>query len=163
MEKYFLKKVSYKYYDDEYDRWRTIHESYIITEQGNHETYLIDSSEVFRLYNEDIEQWNGTGDVSKYFSIDIEHLILIKNEKDLEDIKRIFKINTTEEYLKTIYLRIQHYGGGEEGGWYYHTLTATNLKEDEVEIGTDRYGEGYVIYEELYFGQHENTKRQTYC
>lgn len=66
--------------------------------------------------------------------------------------------------LVTVYERIQHYGGAEEGGWYYHTKHARQVlaEGEKFETGLDRYGEGYEIEEEFIYGQHENTARQYY-
>lgn len=67
------------------------------------------------------------------------------------------------EPLETVYYREQHYGGAEEGGWYYHTLRATTYKKHEVEIGLNKFGEGYLVYKEFIYGQNEDTTRQVYC
>lgn len=68
-----------------------------------------------------------------------------------------------KEHYKTVYERIQRYGGAEEGGWYYHNYIATDLSEDEVELGIVKYGEGYTLEDELFKGEHENKARQHYC
>lgn len=67
-----------------------------------------------------------------------------------------------KEHHKTVYERVQRYGGREEGGWYYHNYIATDLSEDEVELGIVKYGEGFTLEEELFKGEHENKARQYY-
>jgi hypothetical protein len=42
-------------------------------------------------------------------------------------------------------------------------MKAINTTADEVELGTDRYGEGYIELKEFYFGQHEDLETQHYC
>lgn len=66
-------------------------------------------------------------------------------------------------HYKTVYERVQRYGGAEEGGWHYHNYIATDLSEDEVELGTIKYGEGYTLEHELFKHEHENTASQHYC
>jgi len=87
-------------------------------------------------------------------------------ESEVDVIKKIFSIEGESKYLKTIYNRVQHYGGSEEGGWFYHTLEATSHNVNdftEEDLETDRYGEGLDVYQEFYFGQHEKLEREHYC
>ncbi len=161
-----LRKVSFEYYDDEDAYWRTIGETFIITERGNYDTYL-GSSFVFILYTESVKEWksfswNANRNLSDYLKIKIDHLTSVDSIEDLEHLKRLFNVEGESKYLKTTYQIVQHYGGSEEGGWYYHTRhLAGNVDADQ--IGTDRYGEGYDIYSEFYLGQNEKTGREYYC
>lgn len=70
------------------------------------------------------------------------------------------------------YDRVQHYGGSEEGGWYYHTEEAKSILhgetpesiEDAINANDlDSHGEGEIFRLEFYFGQSENLTRQVYC
>jgi hypothetical protein len=161
-----LKRVTIKSYDDEYDQWRINSETFIITERGNENTYLGTNS-IFRTFEEMTKSHSEyitehTATYLKCPMIEIEHLAMVM-ESELETIKNVFQVEGESKYLKTIYLRVQHYGGSEEGGWYYHTMKATNNTSKDVETGTDRYGEGYCEEVEFYYGQHENLETQHYC
>lgn len=163
-----LKRVTIKSYDDEYDQWRINSETFIITERGNENTYLGTNS-IFREFedltkehNEFIAKYPHTAKYKKFPTCEIEHLAMVM-ESELETIKNVFQVEGESKYLKTIYLRVQHYGGSEEGGWYYHTMRATTNTSEDVETGTDRYGEGYCEEVEFYYGQHENLEREYYC
>ena len=86
----------------------------------------------------------------------------------------------------TIYNREQHYGGAEEGGWYYHTdkaggvmamktyvannfdasiLGKNETKDHELsdEYNLNSYGEGKVYRTGFYYGEHENLNQPYYC
>jgi hypothetical protein len=139
----------------------------IIVDTHNREKYL-GSDKIFRSYEELVDEYNKMSEKYPSFNlekplIEIDFVLHIETEEDLESIKRMTSIDTESEYLQTIYQRVQHYGGSEEGGWYYHTSEATNFKADEVELEVDRYGEGYTQDHEFYFGEHENLERQHYC
>lgn len=166
-----LKRVVIKSYEEEYDKWILCNEDFIITERGNNEIY-IGMPNIFRDFEQMIEEekiginkYPSYAKNHKFSTIEIEHLAMVM-ESELDTIKRVFKIEGRGAYIKTIYNRVQHYGGSEEGGWYYHTLEATSHNVNdftEEELGTDRYGEGLEVYEEFYYGQHENLETQTYC
>jgi hypothetical protein len=64
---------------------------------------------------------------------------------------------------RSVYERVQHYGGAEEGGWYYHNLVLTGLSPEDVELGTNRYGEGYELRIEPIRGMFEDTTKPHYC
>ena len=163
-----LKRVVIKYYDEEYDKWILCSEDFIIEEIGNKDFYF-GMPNIFRNYEQMIEEEKIA--ISKYPSyaknhqfptIEIEQLAMVM-ESELDTIKRVFNIEGRGGFLKTIYVRVQHYGGSEEGGWYYHTMRATTNTSEDVETGTNRYGEGYCEEVEFYYGQHENLERQYYC
>jgi hypothetical protein len=161
-----LKRVTIKSYDDEYYQWRINSTTFIITERGNENTYLGTNS-IFRTFEEMTKSHyeyitEHTATYLKCPTIEIEHLAMVM-ESELETIKNVFQVEGESKYLKTIYLRVQHYGGSEEGGWYYHTMQATTNTSEDVETGTDRYGEGYCKEKEFYFGEHENLETQHYC
>lgn len=156
-------------FDDEYGQWKTQLTSKILVDTRNDETYY-GSDIIFREYEDYLKEYNEK--LAKYGSrhdwekprLDMDWVANIDNADDLATMKRILGIGTEEsKYLQTIYSKVQHYGGSEEGGWYYHTLEATTYTENDVEVDTDRYGEGYVKYNEFYFGEHENLERQHYC
>lgn len=65
--------------------------------------------------------------------------------------------------IETVYERTQHYGGPEEGGWYYHNMNATDIRPDMASGVTDLHGEGFLVYKEILRGQHENTHKPHYC
>lgn len=71
------------------------------------------------------------------------------------------------ELLATVYVRTQHYGGPEEGGWYYHNQgpshQVTPEEADKFNEELDQYGEGKLLLREFYHGQHTNTHRPHYC
>ena len=67
-----------------------------------------------------------------------------------------------------LYKRTQHFGGHEEGGWYYYNQVIVDGrfetgKNHDLDHETDRYGEGYVEYYEPIPGYHENTHKPHYC
>jgi len=162
-----LYRVKISTFDDEYGQWKWYMNDQIIVDTYNHEKYL-GSDQIFRAYEKLVEQHNKRVEMYGKMRfekprIEIDLVLHIPTEEDLESIKRMTKIDKESEYLKTIYQRVQHYGGSEEGGWYYHTSEATNFKADEVELEVDRYGEGYTQDNEFYFGEHENLERQYYC
>lgn len=64
---------------------------------------------------------------------------------------------------ETVYEMIQHYGGAEEGGWFYHTKVATDIDHTSVELGLDNHGEGLIMETEVIQGMLENTEKQIYC
>lgn len=162
-----LNVVKITTYDDEYGVWKTKMTDNILVDERNEESYF-GSDEIFREYEDYLRDYNEQ--LKKYGSrfewqkprLDIDWVANIDNADDLATMKRILKIDTESKYLQTIYSKVQHYGGGEEGGWYYHTMEATTYTEDDVEVDTDRYDEGYVKYNEFYFGEYENLERQFY-
>ena len=161
-----LRRVMYKVYDDE-GYWReNASATMIITERGNDETYM-GSSKVFENYTECVNDWksrswNENRNISDYIQIEIDHLTSVDSIEDLEHLKRLFNVEGESKYLKTTYQIVQHYGGSEEGGWYYHNRYFVG-DIDADQIGTDRYGEGYDIYSEFYLGENEKTGREHYC
>lgn len=92
----------------------------------------------------------------------------IDTEGGLDELLETFNLMPVD-HLRSVYLREQHYGGGEEGGWYYHTETCTSYDPNDPDIkerleeGTDRYGEGLTLTEELIRGENERTGSQHYC
>ena len=69
------------------------------------------------------------------------------------------------EPFKSVYERVQQYGGAEEGGWYYHTLEYQGEHlddEEEEDSGMNRYGEGLEVRLEIVQGMHENLARRYY-
>ncbi len=66
------------------------------------------------------------------------------------------------EPIKSVYERRQHYGGDEEGGWYYHTLMLSKITREQEEAGLDTHGNGIVYYDELIQGMNEDLDRQYY-
>ena len=163
-----LNVVKISTYDDEYGVWNDKMTANILVDDRNEESYY-GSDEIFRQYEDYLKDYNEK--LAKYGSrydwqkprLDIIWVANIDNAEDLATMKRILNIDTESKYLQTIYSKVQNYGGGEEGGWYYHTLEATTYTENDVEVDTDRYGEGYVKYNEFYFAEHENLERQYYC
>ncbi len=64
---------------------------------------------------------------------------------------------------RVLYERFQHYGGPEEGGWYYHTLHSTNRTGDIPKpLELDGYGEGLVEKYELVTNEFEKLNREIY-
>jgi hypothetical protein len=163
--KFNLKLVSIKTFDDEYGTWSKYTDTMIITQDGNEDTYVGDSR-IFEEYTSLIEEWND--ECTKYPTfkfekpiIEFKFLTCVENQEDVEHLKRLMHIEGEGKYVKSIYQRVQHYGGSEEGGWYYHTKHL--VSGNDCEIGTDRYGEGYVEEHEFYAGQHEDTDKKFYC
>jgi hypothetical protein len=160
-----LQLVSIKTFDDEYGTWRTYCDTMIITQYGNEDTY-VGNSRIFEEYASLIEEWNDRCKKYPIFKfekpvIEFQFLTRVDNQEDVEQLKRLMLIKGEGKYVKSIYQLVQHYGGSEEGGWYYHTKHL--VSGTDYELGTDRYGEGYVEEYEFYIGQHENTDKQFYC
>jgi hypothetical protein len=160
---------------DEYAGEEVVQQSFIIENSYRASDYYYGSSKIFRIYEELME--DNRESVKKYqerhpnrkFVIEpptIEFINLIGfDESELPTVRRLFDINEKSDYLKTVYQRVQSYGGSEEGGWYYHNLYLTDmnpsdLTEDDLELS--RYGEGFVIEKEFYLGQKEKTGREYY-
>tara|TARA_R110000868_G_scaffold104670_6_gene288516 strand:+ start:6558 stop:7070 length:513 start_codon:yes stop_codon:yes gene_type:complete len=165
---FHLKRVVIKSYDDDYGKWILCHEDFIITERGNNEIY-IGMPNIFRDFEQMIEEekigikkYASYAKHHKFSTIEIENLAMVM-ESELDTIKRVFKIEGRGAYIKTIYNKVKHYGGSEEGGWYYDTMEATKLTAEEVELDTDRYDQYYVLEREFYFGENENLESQHYC
>ena len=162
MKEFRLKRVVVKRIDEYSGELHNSRDAEIIVEQGNYDTYETNDSLIFDYYEElrkDKEE----------VKIEIETLVAFE-EQDLKTIKRLFGIETTNKFKNSIYQRVQHYGGAEEGGWYYHNLYLTDMdydsmteQEREEVLDTDRYGRGYVHHEEFYRGQNERTEREYYC
>lgn len=162
---FILKRIVVKSFDDDFGIYITRYDDMIITEQGNDKTY-IGSNKIFSHYEEYLEDYKNKKVKYPTFNfepplIEIENITSVDNLDDVEHLKRLMYINGESEYVKSIYYRCQNYGGSEEGGWYYHTLHLSELSEGD-ELGTDRYGEGYVEYSEFYLGQNEKTGTQHY-
>jgi hypothetical protein len=165
-----LKRVAVRTFNREYGEWKKYDAEIILCEKGNYETYFGDS-QIFRDYEELVKEYYAQKEKYPNHTFEkpiceIDGIAYGIEESEVEVIKKVFRIGGESKYLKTIYNRVQHYGGSEEGGWYYHTLEATshNVNDfSEEELGTDRYGEGLDVYQEFYFGQHENLETQTYC
>ena len=69
--------------------------------------------------------------------------------------------------IYTSYSNVQHYGGAEEGGWYYHTREAIEevTEPQYLEIESERldsYGEGISASEGFIFGEEEKLGREYY-
>jgi len=177
LKNYVLKNVSIKSLD-EYNEWRVIGGGIICEEQYSYDKYFTDEKDIFEPYTESREQYEqrakqnpnysmyeAMADFNKCMKIEIETLSVF-SEKDLKTIKRVFKLRYVDKKVETIYSREQQYGGSEEGGWYYHNLFLTNYTKKtfpkNYELDTDSYGEGYLLYNEYYRGEHENTAKQFY-
>jgi len=168
MEKTFcLKNITIKTFDDEYDTWSTYCRDMIITQRGDYETY-IGNDRIFKTYESLIEEWNNRS--KKYPTlkfekplIEIDTLICVYDQEDVEHLKRIMNIEGESNYAKSIYQRVKCYGGAEEGGWYYHKQFLVDEDSNDYEIGTDRYGQGFIEEFEFYRGQNEMISDQYYC
>lgn len=157
-----LKRVVVKRIDEYSGELYNSRDAEIIVEQGNYDTYETNDSSIFDYYEELIMD-------KEEVKIEIETLVAF-GEEDLQTLKRLFGIETTNKYKNSVYQRVQQYGGAEEGGWYYHNLYLSDMdydsmteKEREEIIDTDRYGNGYVHYEEFYRGENEKKEKEYYC
>ena len=120
-----------------------------------------------KCYSQELISWfekHGFGkraedycDFDQQTKVDVE----MSDKVDLGALKVAFWLQSIEP-LKTAYSRDQHYGGAEEGGWYYHTLKAVCDASEEPEY-RDSHGEGIVHRLELYRGAHEDLARPHYC
>jgi hypothetical protein len=82
-------------------------------------------------------------------------------EEEFELIKGIFDLE--EHPMKAaVYERTQHYGGPEEGGWYYHTLERVGDIGCRPLEELDSYGEGFVEEWEVYENEHDQLSRPYY-
>lgn len=130
--------------------------SYTIDEVYSDDVYLTDEKDFFDDYQESKEFQPKT---KMNISVEIEF-----DESDLETVKRLYEVDKEGKKIESLYIREQNFGGHEEGGWYYHTMRLIDyLTLDEVEIGTDQHGEGYVLCKEFYEGENENLNKQYYC
>lgn len=178
LKNYVLKSVSIKALND-WNEWKEIGGGIICEEQYSYDKYFTDVKDIFEPYTESREQYEqratknpnysmeeAMADFNSKMKIEIETLSVF-SEKDLKTIKRVFRLRYVDRKVKTIYNRVQQYGGAEEGGWYYHNMYLTNYSlktfPKNYELDTDSYGEGYVMYEEYYKGENENTEKQFYC
>ena len=164
---FYLKRIIIKTFDDEYGTWETYCDTMIITQHGNYETYIGDGR-IFNEYTSLIEEWKAKCEKYPTFNfekpiIEFDILTCVDNHKDVEHLRRLMDIDGESKYVKSIYQRVQNYGGSEEGGWYYHNQYLVEGDSSEYEIGTDRYGEGYVEEREFYRGQYEKTLQEYYC
>jgi len=165
-----LKRVVLKTFDNEDGQWNTIMTEILLCEIYQKDTYL-GNSEIFRWYEKLMQEYYGRKEKYPKHTIEkpiceIDTIAYRIEESEVDVIKKIFSIEGESKYLKTIYNRVQHYGGSEEGGWFYHTLEATSHNVNdftEEDLETDRYGEGLDVYQEFYFGQHEKLEREHYC
>jgi hypothetical protein len=112
----------------------------------------------------------------KEFLMDFEHEDIISNESiatvddelEIEQVLSLFNLTEMEPF-KVVYSRTQHYGGAEEGGWYYHKQLPTGLDADhpnvikELERGLDQYDSGYVLFIEPVVGLHTIDVVPHYC
>ncbi len=149
MKRYQLKRFAFV----PFDTWEE-KISYTIDEVYSDDVYLTDDKDFFDRYN---EQKKFKPDTEINMSVEIEF-----DESDLETIKRLYEVTHESKKIESTYIREQHFGGHEEGGWYYHTMRLV-LNSDDVEIGTDEYGEGYTLRKECYEGENENLIKQHYC
>lgn len=169
-KKFNLKRVAIRTFLEEYGQWRNYDADIILCEKGNYETYFGDS-QIFRKYEELVKEYYAKKEKYPNHTFEkpiceIQVIAYDIEESEVEVIKKVFNIEGESKYLKTIYYIAQHYGGAEEGGWYYHTKRATSYNLDDLseeELGTNKYGQGLEVYEELYFGQYEDLETQTYC
>lgn len=150
MKRYQLKRFAFV----PFDAWDE-KVSYTIDEVYSWEddVYLTDDKDFFDDYQESKKFQPNT---KMNISVEIEF-----DESDLETVKRLYEVDNEVKKIESLYIREQHFGGHEEGGWYYHTMRLAN--SDDVEIGTDQYGEGYVLLKEFYEGENENLNKQYYC
>ena len=155
-KQYKLTKFIIRYTDYEIGTKRELDDC-TICESYPRENYLTNNKSFFDKWEKLDKEYYDDAEL-----IEVE-LCMIDYEKDKETMCLLFAINTPCEYQQNVYNRVQHYGGAEEGGWYYHTQELTDYKPEDVEIGTSNYGEGYIIEHELYRGKCENIESQYYC
>lgn len=115
-----------------------------------------------------------THEYDNAFFKDIDNPDFVYQSNEIEVTQAVidaFMLTAVEiQPLITVYERTQHYGGAEEGGWYYHNQNATNYTHEEVglkvgekEHDLDQYGEGYMLVWELFKGEYDDTKKRHYC
>lgn len=169
-KKFDLKRVVVRTFDEEYGQWNVYMTENIVCEKHQDNTYF-GQDVIFREYEQLLKEYYAKKEKYPRHTFEkpiceIDTIAYGIEESEVEIIKSVCRIEGESKYLKTIYNRVQHYGGAEEGGWYYHTLEATshNVNDfSEEELGTDRYGEGLDVYTEFYLRQHENLEKQYYC
>ena len=159
---FYIHRVEVMEIDNYTGEWYTSKDAEILRERGHNESYLTNNDKIFDYYEKAISN-------SQDVKIVIYGLVAF-DEDDVETMKRVFGLEFHKSMKFTIYNKIQHYGGAEEGGWYYHNLYLTDynyseMSEEEREqlLDTDQYGEGYVMYEEYYRGENEKTENEHYC
>lgn len=150
MKRYQLKRFAFV----PFDAWDE-KVSYTIDELYSDDVYLTDDKDFFDDYYESKKFHPNT---KMNISVEIEF-----DDSDLETVKRLYEVDKEAKKIESLYIREQHFGGHEEGGWYYHTLQLSGYTTDEVEIGTDQHGEGYVLWKEFYEGENESLNKQYYC
>jgi hypothetical protein len=159
---FYIDRVEVKEIDSYTGEWYTSRDAEILIERGDYESYLTNNESIFDYSEKAVA--NGE-------NVKIEIFTLVSfNEEDVDTMKRVFGLELLKSMKFTIYNKVQHYGGAEEGGWYYHNLYLTDynyseMSEEEREelLDTDQHGEGYVMYEEYYRGQNEKTAKEYYC
>jgi len=156
---YVLVNASIGNIDEDYHTFRKIDEAYMIMECKYSSTHYMTSDSNF--FDECKKRIQNQSKDNPY-KIDIDTLCEFE-ETDLETMKRVFQVNQIGSKDKSVYQRVQHYGGAEEGGWWYHTLELTDYNPDSIEEGRNQYGEGYEIRDEFYEGEFENLEKQYYC
>ena len=174
-----LKQVVVRSNDNDYGEWRIIDDEIILTNNKQDGTYLSQGGNIFCGYEATLDKekqlieeftkkgWQYKKDCP---TIEINWLATIEDEVELETIKKVFNINSENKKRNTIYEKVQHYGGAEEGGWWYHNYYLSDYdydsmsdKEREELLVENRYGEGYVMYDEFYRGENEKTATEYYC
>jgi len=133
-----------KYYLETIVRMGEYNETAIVIRTGD--TYWSDSvPDWFRMHRECVYiKSNSVHDIS---------------ETDFEPLKAMLRM---KEYPMTraVYEREEHYGGPEEGGWYYHTKKRVDGLN--YPIGLDSYGEGYLEEFEIYEDEYDQLNRPYY-
>jgi hypothetical protein len=122
-------------------------------------------------------------DIPTYFIEDEDKLSSIRNPDN--DVELIYGdgITSNENVLQAVdllgwakvepvftkYNRVQHYGGAEEGGWYYHNMYPVHevSKEEFLQFSStvllDEYGEGFVYECGILYGEDQKTSKEYYC
>ena len=129
----------------------------ILEFQDGRSYYLTDDEDVIKNYESD--------PTNKELEV-IEIMWKQVSKDELEFLIKLFSLDVKVNYHRTIYERVQHYGGAEEGGWWYHNTYLTDFKEENLEdddLNLNSRGEGYKVYEEIYRGQFEKTDKEYYC
>jgi hypothetical protein len=136
---------------------------------GSYTTTLVIQCEGKFYVNADDVDFFNVDTTSKFPDYDFESSISVElgYTQNLETV--LASLGMVEiQPIEIVYNRLQHFGGQEEGGWYYHTQEATDLTLEQADLldkdsDFDHYGQGYFVIRELVKGENNDTKKPFYC
>jgi len=101
--------------------------------------------------------------------ITIETTLRVYNFDDVMNLMKLFELDWFQYQIKTTYQKSKHYGGAEEGGWFYSNYKPlkNTLKDEECDDEYDRQRQyndvQYINYLEFFWGQFIDVDKPFYC